>query len=80
MICKPPNSEEDEASEPQCRRTDGALLLPEVHLQAFSDRNCHECIWIWKKISLYSMAAAGPVVRLLMMGSAVQHVACKALP
>lgn len=80
MICKPPNTEEDEASEPQCRGTDGALLFPEVHLQAFSDRNCHECIWIRKKISLYSTAAVGLVVRLLMMGSAVQHVACKALP
>lgn len=33
MICKQLKYKEDEASKPQRRRTDGALLLPEVHLR-----------------------------------------------
>lgn len=81
MICKQPYEyKEDEASKPQRRRTDGATLLPKVHLQASSARSFHECICIRRKTSLYSTAAAvrGLVV-LLLMGSAVQHVAYKVL-
>lgn len=81
MICKPLNYKEDEASKPQCCRADGALLLsPKCISRPCLDRNCHECIWMRKKMSLRSTGAAGLVLLLLLllMGSAVQHVVYKA--